>query len=364
VRATEPVSHKAPSGVSDSTAAESAAAVRERVRLAVEAAPNAMLLADAAGRVLLVNARLEWMFGYRPEEVVGQPVEFLVPPRLRGAHAAHRIGYQRTAAERAMGPANEVLGLHKNGEELPIEIGLYPILTSQGMWTLASIIDNSGRKRAEAALAFAIAQRDMLLREAHHRVKNSLQIIVSMLSLQSMSSADPVLQRSLRECSDRIQALALVHEKLCRADDRGRVDFADYIGSLARHLLESCGISPARVHIELRVKDVHLGMETAMSCGMILSEVLTCKLMHAFADGASGTLCVSLERSETGRWRLCVSDDRVAAASQAVGAGPQSLSLQIIRALAEQMDGVLDMDLTGGKVFNLEFSERTYSGRL
>jgi len=136
----------------------------ERMRLAVEAAPNAMIMVSRDGRIELVNSQTEKLFGYSRDELLGQSVETLVPERYRAGHGALRAGFLREPVARPMGAGRDLFGLRKDGREVPIEIGLNPISTSQGTLVLASIIDISERKEAERRLALSEERLSLTLK--------------------------------------------------------------------------------------------------------------------------------------------------------------------------------------------------------
>src|SRR5262249_41927742 len=121
----------------------------ERFRLVVESAPSGMLMVNREGRILLVNAQTEKMFGYDRREVLGPPVELLMPDRFRGDHPAYRAGFFANATSRAMGGGRELCGRRQDGSEFPVEIGLTPIMMAEGLFVLSAIVDISERKRAE-----------------------------------------------------------------------------------------------------------------------------------------------------------------------------------------------------------------------
>ena len=135
---------------------EPARTVEQRLRAAVESSPSGLLMTDGAGRIVLVNREIERLFGYSREELLGQSVDLLVPERLRGAHAGFRALFHGNPRIRAMGAGRDLFGRRKNGVEVPIEIGLTPVATEEGLFVLASIVDISGRRRAEARFRAAV----------------------------------------------------------------------------------------------------------------------------------------------------------------------------------------------------------------
>ena len=137
---------------------------REEFEVLFESAPNGVLVADQAGRIILLNAQMERKFGYRRDELIGQPVELLIPERCRGAHARHRASFMGAAEARAMGAERELFGLRKDGTEFPIEVGLNPIKTTTGILVMATVVDITARKCAAERLTAALTERDDLRR--------------------------------------------------------------------------------------------------------------------------------------------------------------------------------------------------------
>jgi len=152
---------------------------RDMMQLAVEAAPNGMVMTDAQGTIILVNKTVEKMFGYPRDELIGKKVNVLVPERFQDNHEQLREDYYEQPVSRAMGQGRDLYAVHKDGLEIPVEIGLNPINTAEGTVILASVVDITERKEREKALQKAVLEKEILLSEIHHRVKNNLQIIDS-----------------------------------------------------------------------------------------------------------------------------------------------------------------------------------------
>jgi two-component system, sensor histidine kinase PdtaS len=335
----------------------------EALQLVVVTAPNPKLLMDDQGHIAVVNPQLETLFGYRRGQLSGRAVEVLLPQRLRGAHVTSRNEFLRDPEPRAMTVGRELLGLRSSGEEFPIEIGLSPITLGGRTWVLASIFDITQRKRAEAVLKFTLARQETLLREVHHRIKNNLQVIVSLLSLQAMHAQDASAKDVLRSSGDRIKAIALLHEKLYGATNSGSVDFGAYAAEFSRQLFDSYAIDPERVRLEIDVVEASFGMETATTCAMILNEVLTNCLKHAFPDGRQGTVRVVFRKEDDRRWRLSVQDDGVGL-QNTVNFARSTLGMKLLHALASQVDGVANIDYSRGTTFELVFFGLDYKPRV
>ena len=326
----------------------------EQFRLAIEAAPTGMLMVDLSGTIVLVNMQIESLFGYRREELIGQPVEILVPERFRAHHPAARAGFTTSPVARPMGAGRDLFGLRKDGTEMPIEIGLNPLRTSDGEFVLSSVVDITERKRRTSELTAALAEREVLLQEVHHRVKNNLQIISSLINMQ-LRNLDGPGGDALLECQTRVQAIALIHEQLYQSKDYAHVPFADYVRSLANNVFAATGSSPSRVTLDLAIEDVALAVDKAIPCGLVLNELITNSLKHGFKNGRKGRVRVGLARLDDARCSLSVADDGVGFPDGIEAAQSSSLGLLLVRALADQLDAELEVDGSQGAAFRLTF---------
>ena len=327
----------------------------EQFRLAIEAAPTGMLMVDLSGTIVLVNMQIESLFGYRREELIGQPVEILVPERFRAHHPAARAGFTISPVARPMGAGRDLFGLRKDGTEMPIEIGLNPLRTSDGDFVLSSVVDITERKRRTSELTAALAEREVLLQEVHHRVKNNLQIISSLINMQLRNLAPGPGGDALLECQTRVQAIGLIHEQLYQSKDYAHVPFADYVRSLAHNVFSATGSSPSLVTLELAIDDVALAVDKAIPCGLVLNELITNSLKHGFKDGRRGRVRVELARLDDARCRVSVEDDGVGLPVGMEVAQSGSLGLLLVRTLAEQLEAELEVDGTQGAAFRLTF---------
>ena len=353
----------------------------EQFRMAIEAAPTGMIMVDGRGTIVLINAHVEKLFGYTREELVGRSMEVLVPERFRDRHPAYRHGFSTKPQARPMGAGRDLFGLRKDGSEVPLEIALNPLRTTEGEFVLSSVADITERKRAEreretmlnelqrlnaelegrvevrtAELSAALRDREVLLQEVHHRVKNNLQIISSLVNMQARKLEAGPSRDALRECQTRVQAIALIHERLYQSQDYSRVPLSDYVRSLAASIFNATGTALRGVELEFAIDDVSLTVDKAIPCGLVLNELITNALKHAFRDGRSGKLQVELARTDDELIRLAVRDDGVGLPPDFQKQRGHSLGIQLVSTLAEQLDASLTISSERGASFELVFA--------
>jgi PAS domain S-box-containing protein len=239
---------------------------------------------------------------------------------------------------------------------------------------IGSCVDVTEQRQARDALAVltrelesrvrertAIAQeREVLLREVHHRVKNDLQLICSLLNMQARRLNDPKLVAALEDSQARVQTIALIHEYMYQSESLARLPFSSNIRSLAASVLRVAGTPTGQVRLDVQVEDeVMLPVDRAIPCGLILNELLTNALKHAFPDGRNGTLRVTLRKQSDARAALFVEDDgigmRTLPASNGKNDGKGSLGFRLIRAFAEQLGADLHVSSEGGTRVGIVF---------
>ncbi len=223
--------------------------------------------------------------------------------------------------------------------------------------------DISERRRAEEIVQASLREKETLLREIHHRVKNNMQVISSLLNLQSAHIADGEARRMLREGQLRIRSMALIHEKLYRARDLSKIEFASYLKSLAAYLFEFFKVDPARVRLVTEFEDVRLDINTAVPCGLLVNELVSNALKHAFPGDRKGSVRVDLRREGDGALTLRVTDDGVGFPESVDFRRAESFGLQIVGLLAEQLDASIALDTKKGTAFTVAFRELGYKPR-
>ncbi len=219
--------------------------------------------------------------------------------------------------------------------------------------------DVTERRVAEERIRTSLKEKEVLLKEVHHRVKNNLQIISSLLNLQSKYIKDDQALEMFKESRNRIRSMTLIHEKLYRSRDLANIDVADYIQNLSSNLFRS--YSAGRVNLRTQVDDILLGVDTAIPCGLIINELVSNSLKHAFPN-KQGEIFVNLHR-DNGKFTLIVRDNGVGFPEQLDFRNTDSLGLQLVCTLTDQLDGEIELKRSEGTEFRITFGEIKYKER-
>jgi len=200
----------------------------------------------------------------------------------------------------------------------------------------------------------SLQEKEVLLKEVHHRVKNNLQIISSLLNLQASKAPTEEAARSLRDSQSRIHSMALIHQQLYRSDNLASIDFGQYVRELATHLTRSVGAAARNIKVDVDVESAPLSIDLAIPCGMIVNELVTNAMKHAFPEGHAGSIGVSFRRIDLVR-ELTVSDNGVGLPDAEDDDSPQSLGLQVVMALVDQIGGRTEVQHNGGTRYIIQF---------
>lgn len=225
--------------------------------------------------------------------------------------------------------------------------------------------DVTRRKIAEDKLKESLKEKELLLQEIHHRVKNNLQVISSLLRLQSYHINDPDALEIFRESQNRVSSIALVHEKLYQSQDMGCIDFSDYLKSLTGDLFHFFPTDSSKIKLRLELDDVKLNIETAISCGLIVNELLTNSLKHAFKPSQNGEIYVGLSKdTENNKIILNIADDGQGLPSQLNLEKIDTFGLELVQHLSKRINGEMVIDRSNGTRFKISFQELNYRGRI
>jgi PAS domain S-box-containing protein len=347
----------------------------EHLRFLVDSVKDlAICLLDGAGTVVTWTAGAERLSGYAAHEITGTHFARLYPPEDVEAARPQKV---LALTEWYGRHEEECWRVRKNGSRFWAGVTLTALRDREGtlvgfgevtrdlterdellarLRTLNAELEERVQSRT-AALAATLREREVLLQEVHHRVKNNLQVISSLISMQVRSLGADASREALLECRRRVQAIALIHERLYEAGDYAWVPFSEYAGGLAASIVEATGISPERVTLDLAVADVALGVDKAIPCGLILNELITNALKHAFPDGRRGRIRVELSNAGAAGLRLAVSDDGVSLPAGFDLRTSSSLGLQLVQMLARQLDATLEVETGSGTCFRLAVPE-------
>jgi len=312
----------------------------------IDSMAGAMVILSPEGRIASVNPAALELLGYQRDELVGQPFDLVCPLAAPGPTA---VADPALCLERTF--------RRKDGTAVPVSFSSAALRgEAQGVGARVCLaLDLSERKRIEEALRRSLAEKELLLREVHHRVKNNLQVISSLLDLQSRSISDPQSLERFQESQDRIRSMVFIHDQLHRTDDLETVDLRSYLELLVAHLAQSHVDTPGRVRLCTELEELRLDLDRALACGLIVNELVTNALKHAFPAGAAGEVRVSCHTTPGGTVALEVSDDGRGFDGELADEATLSLGLGLVSTLARQLHGGLSASGRPGSRFRVEF---------
>lgn len=336
---------------------------RRRGELAaiIDSTGDAIVFTDPQRRIAMTNPAFTKMFGYRNEEVLGRDTHFL---DVDGRDAMNRLDPRAGVRESGERRHFEIQCRRKDGSTLWVETHAVEVTGHHGnlLGYVAFHRDVSERKSAESQMRASLAEKEVLLKEIHHRVKNNLQVIASMLNLQADRLEDETALAPLRESRNRIRSLALIHEKLYRSEHLEKIDFRDYLTDLAQSIVLSFNQSSTAIEVETHIDDVGFCIDTAIPVALIVNELVSNSVKHAFKGRAQGHIVLSLKCHDDRRCELSVADDGLGLPKGLDPAASPTLGLQLVDVLATQLDGSFQMRNNGGACFTIVFSDPTTRG--
>ncbi len=311
-----------------------------------------MILTDKEGRIEYANSAFTALTGYTLDDVAGQTTRLL----KSSIHSKEYYDemWKRLLAGEAW--SSEIHNQRKNGTTYIAKLTISPIFSNEGKIDgyIAVYTDVTELKEMHFKLEKSLKEKETLLQEVHHRVKNNMQIISSLLNLQIRSIQDPDLKAVFRESQNRIKSMALIHEKLYRSSDLESIDFSDYVSNLTRDLIRSYGISNVRVDCD--ISDLRLNVEMAIPCGLIVNEVFSNALKYAFPSGQGGEIVIRMIKTPDGKYELSISDNGVGLPSDIDIRKTQSLGFSLITSLSEnQLGGQVEYIGGSGTLFRVTF---------
>ncbi len=257
-----------------------------------------------------------------------------------------------------VGPGGETSGW--------LDLYSFPLIdknSGQMKGVIEYVRDITERKMAEDRLQSSLEEKEVLLREVHHRVKNNMQVISSLLNLQSRQVRDPHVLEMFKESQRRIRSMALIHERLYQSSDFSHIEFAQYLRNLATHLFHSYQVDASRIKLRIEAEEVHLNINTAIPCGLIVNELVSNALKHGFPENQSGELAIDLRRAAGNGYVLRVRDDGVGFPEGLDFRKTETLGMQIVSTLVSQIDASIELASGRGTEFTIRFQEVSYGQR-
>ena len=308
-------------------------------------------------RFVYTNPAYDRMFGYENGELIGRPVTIINAPTDRSPSETAR---EVTSALNETGTwEGEIANMKKDGTVVftHAKISTFEHSEHGALW-IGVQEDITERKQKDARLRTSLEEKEVLLREVHHRTKNNMQVICSILSLQAGSTDNEDTKRAFQESRDRIQAMGLVHQKLYQSRDLSSIDLGEYIRELIALLLESHAVSEDRISVVFDLEPVSASVDTAIPCGLIINELVSNALKHAFPEDRIGEIRIRLSSTGEGQIDLSVSDNGVGVHDGFDFRKQDTLGLKSILMIGEhQLQGKVEFDAVNGVTCRIGFSD-------
>jgi PAS domain S-box-containing protein len=322
----------------------------------VTSAQDNVFITDLNEVILYVNEAVLRTYGYSEEELVGSPVAML---RVSDVSADDIAAVKPATLDG--GWNGEILNRKKDGTTFPIELWTSVVRNDEGdpVAMVGVARDITERKRAEEQIRASLREKDVLLKEVHHRVKNNLQIISSLLNLQSEYIHDPEMLKVFNESQHRVKSMALVHEKLYRSSNLAEIDFGEYVRELSAQLIRSYGMELKGVELRVHAEQIALGIDRAIPCGIILNELVSNSLKHGFPNSHRGTVYIDVRAVPEHTMRLIVGDTGVGLPADFDMEAAESLGLKLVRMLAYQLQGELRLERSAALLGGVTGTEYT-----
>ncbi len=321
---------------------------KEQLRAVLDAVPGFVCWVSSDGKYLGVNQYMANTFNLSPDAFVAQEFSFLKNSpefaQFMTQFLADSVptGHHVVEAQVNNSTRHYLIAAQKyHQDSLAVSVG----------------IDITERKLAEAQIQASLREKEVLLQEIHHRVKNNLQVISSLLDLQSQQIEESAMLEVFRESQNRVKSMALVHEKLYQSKNFAKINFAEYTESLVKYLFKAYELQSGHITLKLYIDEVTLNIDTAIPCGLIINELVSNALKHAFPDNQSGTITISLHSDINQNLTLIVKDDGVGLPMDWDFKNTKSLGLQLVKVLTKQLKGTIEIERTRGSQFRLDFWE-------
>ena len=306
-----------------------------------------------------ISENISEMIGYAPEEILNEKYFFgnIIHPEDLPKVKNFLADWKKVNNRR------DVLNMEyrlrkKDGDYIWIEDHMFEVNPpNQGSYLSGILIDMTERKMTEQKITQSLREKEILLKEIHHRVKNNLQVISSLLKLQSQYINDSQASNILLESQNRVRSMALVHQKLYQSEDFARVDFGDYVRQLTINLLNVYKLNNRHIKLNVKADDIFIGVDVAIPCGLIINELVSNSLKYAFNSHENGQIDITLNNGKNGCYNITVKDNGIGFPSNLNFRDTKSLGLQLVNTLVNQIEGKIEMETYKGTSFTISFND-------
>ena len=328
----------------------------EKLSLVASRADNAVVITDAAGKIEWTNEafiRLTGISGEAASGMTGKNISDIgIYSNIESAVA------EAIAGRKSMRFESEVKT--SSGKDIWLSSTLTPVYDESGALKKLVLVDTdiTAGKLLQEKIKSSLHEKEVLLKEIHHRVKNNLQIIISLLNLQSDYIKDEQTLKAVTDGQNRVRSMALVHEKFYQAEEVTEINFEEYTEKLCRFLYQSYGNGSDNIRINIQSDPgIAFDMDTAMPCGLLLNEIVSNSYKYAFPDDRKGEISIEFRKAGDGRVRMIIRDNGIGLPEGFTVDGAESLGMQLIQALTNQLDGNLNvLNSKNGTQFEIEFT--------
>ncbi len=335
----------------------------EKFRTLAENSQDYIVRYDAEGRRLYQNPAALAVSAVAETQFAGKPS--LEPGADQTLNSLREKQIREVAATGI--PSQSIVELDSLQKKVYLDWRLFPEKAGDG--TVQTVLgisrDVTEQKNVEQQLRVALNEKEILLRELYHRTKNNMQVICSMLMLQAEETEDQRIGHILRDTESKIQAMALVHQKLYQSNSLSNIDLKDYLNDLAVGLLENYKTNSAQVEISLDIDHIVILIDTAIPCGLIVNELIINALKYAFPNGQEGKISIQIRQSQNGLISMRISDDGVGLPTGFDWEHSNTLGLKTVTGLVRhQLRGQISLEAGRGVTWNIEFQDNLYSPRI
>jgi PAS domain S-box-containing protein len=322
----------------------------------LHSAMDAIISVNSSQSILLINEAAEKMFLCKGDEVIGTPISRFIPAPFKNIPSDDiNKSIESTLANLSTGSLGTITGITSGGQEFPIEASISLVeVAGEKLYTLI-LRDITGRKKSEEKIEASLKEKEVLLKEVHHRVKNNLQIISSLLNLQSNYIEDKEALEVFKESQNRIKSMALIHEKLYQSGNLSQINIRDYIKDLSTKLFSSYRHDAKNIKLNLNVEELFLEVDKCIAVGLILNELISNALKHAFVNKPGGELTISFFKNEN-KLILVISDNGIGFPHDFDLQNTETLGLQLVFSLIDQHDGTIEYDNREGTKFTISLN--------